>query len=247
ASSARSRRGEQLVSDHDVADSRHDPMGEPRSRWWLAGVATLFAAACGHAPVPSDKLDYVGAWKGADAILVIAPDGYVGYVNESGAGTEVRASIRSFQVSGFGVGRGPFGTTFTVSQAPHEVNGDWRMTLNEVGWQRIDDGRLPAMLLRSDSGGLARNPDVTRRLFENACSGAHGPSCANLANMYEQGEGVTKDLTKAAELFRRACDRTFTAGCVHLGRLYRHGSGVPRDPSKTVELWEAECRRGHAT
>ena len=52
---------------------------------------------------------------------------------------------------------------------------------------------------------------------------------------YEKGDGVSKDLTKAAELYRQAAEKGDAAGQFHLGTMYRDGDGVAKDPAKAAD------------
>ena len=54
---------------------------------------------------------------------------------------------------------------------------------------------------------------------------------------YEKGDGVTKDLDKAAGFYKKAADKGDAAGEFHLGTMYRDGDGVTKDPAKAVELF----------
>ncbi|WQY58563.1 sel1 repeat family protein [Helicobacter pylori] len=44
-----------------------------------------------------------------------------------------------------------------------------------------------------------------RKYFERACGLNNGVGCKNLGFLYEYGEGVEKDLTKAAYFYSKAC------------------------------------------
>jgi TPR repeat protein len=59
--------------------------------------------------------------------------------------------------------------------------------------------------------GYERNyPKDAAELYSRACFAGQGesPSCERLAALYEQGRGVTKDLTLAAALYRRNCEQS---------------------------------------
>ncbi|MGN8447507.1 tetratricopeptide repeat protein [Helicobacter pylori] len=43
------------------------------------------------------------------------------------------------------------------------------------------------------------------KYFEKACDLNNGVGCKNLGFLYEYGEGVEKDLTKAAYFYSKAC------------------------------------------
>lgn len=53
--------------------------------------------------------------------------------------------------------------------------------------------------------------------YNKACSASHPDACNNLASLYERGEGVKKNLKKAALLYRKA----YKLGCAHAKENYR--------------------------
>lgn len=74
--------------------------------------------------------------------------------------------------------------------------------------------------------------------YQSACNGGEAGACFNLGHMYAHGEGVTKDLVKAAEFYSKACDSGDAGGCANLGFMYAHGEGVAKDyvrkPSRCI-------------
>jgi TPR repeat protein len=62
--------------------------------------------------------------------------------------------------------------------------------------------------------------------------------------MYLRGEGVPKDLNRAAGLFKRACDAGGSVGCLDLGSMYLRGEGVPKDRNRAADLFEKACNAG---
>jgi uncharacterized protein len=48
---------------------------------------------------------------------------------------------------------------------------------------------------------------------------AEEAGCGRLGLLYEKGEGVTRDLTRAAALFKRACDGGVAEACQRLEDL----------------------------
>ena len=90
-------------------------------------------AGCSSEPLPPQRAAYVGEWHGENMLLVIRSDGFVHYERHRGSSnTTVDAPIQRFEGDDFIVGFGPFSTKFVVSRAPHEENGEWRMTVDGV-------------------------------------------------------------------------------------------------------------------
>ncbi len=59
--------------------------------------------------------------------------------------------------------------------------------------------------------------------------------------MYERGEGVRQDQTKASELYKLACDAKEAAGCSNLGLMYSKGNGVKLDKRLALEFYGKAC------
>lgn len=71
----------------------------------------------------------------------------------------------------------------------------------------------------------------------------------NLANLYENGQGVPQDFVEAAKWYRKAAEQGYAAAQTNLGSLYWYGRGVPQDYSeagrwyrKAVELGDAQAQ-----
>ena len=56
---------------------------------------------------------------------------------------------------------------------------------------------------------------------KKACDSGNMRACFNLGIMYEYGNGVEKDFSKAAELFKKACDGGDMNGCRSLDTIYK--------------------------
>ena len=100
----------------------------------IAGVILLTAllACCGK-PVPQEKTAYVGEWQAKNMYLNITADGQVNYKRKDGnTSTSINAPIKEFHGDDFDVGVGPMSTSFKVSKAPYQDNGQWRMVVDGV-------------------------------------------------------------------------------------------------------------------
>lgn len=79
-----------------------------------------------------------------------------------------------------------------------------------------------------------------------ACEGQFWRGCYVLGRMHADGNGVDKDLEKAAELYRRACDGGYTYACFRLGTALAKGEGVAKDPGRALGLFTAACDKKDA-
>ena len=55
--------------------------------------------------------------------------------------------------------------------------------------------------------------------------------------MYDEGEGVKEDNSRAAELFRKACDGDNALGCANLAALYEDGEGVEQSTETALKFY----------
>lgn len=97
-------------------------------------LAALLLAGCAK-PLPPERADYAGVWRGGNTTLVITPEGRVAYRVERGNGfrKSIQAPIQRFEGRDFAVGVGPASTTFVVSAGPQQqADGRWTMTVDGV-------------------------------------------------------------------------------------------------------------------
>ncbi|GAA7859064.1 hypothetical protein HpMS19_01160 [Helicobacter pylori] len=52
--------------------------------------------------------------------------------------------------------------------------------------------------------------------------------------LYQNGQGVEKDLIKASQYFSKACELNNGWGCNNLGDSYQNGEGVEKDLTKAA-------------
>ena len=108
-----------------------------RIAFFLVAACALLIAACAQ-PLPKEKLEYAGEWRGTATRLVITPAGYCEYkrVKDSGS-VEINAPIKHFEGDNFVVGVGVFTTTFVVSKPPRLEGGKWKMTVDGIELTRV--------------------------------------------------------------------------------------------------------------
>jgi uncharacterized protein YdaT len=56
--------------------------------------------------------------------------------------------------------------------------------------------------------------------------------------MYEDGNGVTKDLTAAVAWYRKSAEQGFALAYYNLGKMYQNGYGVSKDTKKADEWYQ---------
>jgi len=62
--------------------------------------------------------------------------------------------------------------------------------------------------------------------------------------MYENGQGVDEDYTKALELYTTSCNADDPIGCVNLGVMYENGYAVVKNKEKALVLYKKGCTEG---
>jgi serine/threonine protein kinase/TPR repeat protein len=99
----------------------------------------------------------------------------------------------------------------------------------------------------SDQGVTKDNPRAARLLIR-ACNAGKVGFCLAVSQMYDGGEYLAKDSSRAAELRSHAielaskyCDAGDAVGCETLGQIYEFGIGVNRDPVRAAALYSRQA------
>ena len=68
-----------------------------------------------------------------------------------------------------------------------------------------------------------------------------------LADLYEQGFGVSLDHGQAAYWYRKAAEQGASKAQSRLGQMYLRGIGVPEDPEQAADWLSKSAEQGDAT
>jgi len=98
----------------------------------------------------------------------------------------------------------------------------------------------------SEGAPLFDNAVDTAGYYEKLPDQGDAAAQFRLALNYETGEGVTKDLGKAAELYQKAAHQGYARAQNNLGELYEHGQGVTKDLGKAAELYQKAAHQRYA-
>jgi hypothetical protein len=102
-----------------------------RSRILAFALVLALVGACSTEPLPADKADYAGHWRGDGIDLVISLDGRVEYRRTQGASkVEITGPIAGFDGADFIVGVMVMKTRFDVTAGPTDMGGYWSMTVD---------------------------------------------------------------------------------------------------------------------
>ncbi|MEM9453365.1 MAG: hypothetical protein AAGF11_04250 [Myxococcota bacterium] len=99
--------------------------------------ATVLLSACQPQPLPPDKAEYAGHWRGGGVDLVIYPEGRAEYTKQEGKGTIEVSGPVGWKGEDFVIAVMVVKTKFDVQQPPHEVDGIWMMTVDGIELTRV--------------------------------------------------------------------------------------------------------------
>ncbi len=90
-------------------------------------------AACDAKPLPPEKADYAGHWRGEGVNLIIERSGEIQYRKMEGKGqVQISGPVAQWIDDDFVVGVMVMKTKFDVSEPPHKVGEVWSMTVDGV-------------------------------------------------------------------------------------------------------------------
>ena len=134
------------------------------------------------------------------------------------------------------------GEVSAVCGAPGNAGGD--MSLEHVAQQ-------PASMLTCAAGYLLEkcgDHATANLVFDKCIAAGYAGAMIWKGLLYENGNGVPRDDTKAAELFKRAAtsgsDGYATLGKVHYASALYQGRGVPRDEAEALKWFRAAAAEG---
>ncbi|WP_158617713.1 SEL1-like repeat protein [Corallococcus sp. CA049B] len=80
-------------------------------------------------------------------------------------------------------------------------------------------------------------------LYQRTCGGRLAQACFEQAERLRTGDGVTKDVARAATLYELGCNGDDVRACVALGVLKEEGRGVAKDEAEAARLYARGCER----
>lgn len=83
------------------------------------------------------------------------------------------------------------------------------------------------------------------RWFKKAAQQGNKNAQMNLAKMYEEGKGTTRDLNAAVEWYKKAAQQGNTKAQNRLGILYQNGKGVKKDQQTATKYFEKAAEKGY--
>jgi uncharacterized protein len=119
-------------------------------------------------------------------------------------------------------------------------------------FQKACEGGSSPGCLNLGLAAAARDDKVRAfALYEKSCNGGWAAGCHQVAESYEQGEGVTKDIAKAVTFYGQACDAEYVESCTVVANLFLAGEVVTKDVdaalryyAKATQIYAASCQAG---
>ncbi len=106
-------------------------------------------------------------------------------------------------------------------------------------------GNARSCHLRADHAPAGEASERISAFLDKACS-LNDWDCNDLGVRFANGDGVPKDLRRAATLYEKSCQRQNGLACSNLASAYWDGTGVERDRSHAVHLLRRGCELGFA-
>lgn len=101
-----------------------------------------------------------------------------------------------------------------------------------------------ARIVGKGAKGLKQDYPTSIKLYEAAAAKGHAPAMNALGLLYQNGEGVPANPSKAAEWYRKGAEAKLADAENNLGILYLNGKGVPRDFGEAFKLFERAADQG---
>ena len=134
-------------------------------------------------------------------------------------------------------GVGGWGNCFRIAESYRKGNGVPRDVARAAQFYEhaCDGGHTEAC----STLGLIR---YGGELYKEACDGGDAEGCWHLGNIYEEGDGASRDYGRARESYRLACAGGYAQGCRDLARYF-----IDKDSSQVADLYKQACDGGDAT
>lgn len=98
---------------------------------------------------------------------------------------------------------------------------------------RAEQGDAPAQWVMGLCTASSK-PSEAVRYYRMGAEQGFGPAICNLADKYEHGVGVERDLAEALRLYLQAAKKKVAAASYSLGNMYKDGRGVDQDNAQAI-------------
>ena len=213
-------------------------MTERSSRFSIACAAGVcLLAFTSHSPAQAQSADLVLCDR-----LAADPGDPDRPADVAGIGTiakaDVATAIKFCKIASASSRRALFqlGRAYAAGQQMQEAIATWR--------KAVDKGSTAAMielgvLYGTGAGGIAKDPEQARKLFQRAAEAGNGRGVTNLAAISGGGGPPSK------ELLAKAADANSAEAQFQLGVMAANGTGAPQDDVAARALFEKAAAQNH--
>lgn len=119
-------------------------------------------------------------------------------------------------------------------------------TLSPALGEERDNAREAVTNLEAYAEYKMGHYDVARKIWEELAAKGNTTAMINLANLFQQGQGVTEDQKKATELVMRAAEAGDARAQYEIGIAYEKGHTVGRDIERAASWLKKSAEQNFA-
>jgi uncharacterized protein len=82
--------------------------------------------------------------------------------------------------------------------------------------------------------------------LQKSCDTGNFDGCDFIGALYEYGQGVVQNPSRAVQFFEKACDMGSTDGCARFASMFELGEGVGKNPALALQFYQKSCDGGDA-
>ena len=110
---------------------------------------------------------------------------------------------------------------------------------------KMSDTELKAIFANGIQAKNDLKYDEAARCFRQAAEQGHAEAQFHLAEMYEEGKGVYKDITEAVKWYKKAAEQGHKFAQWQLGYIYKIGRDVDKDYTEAVKWYKKAAEQGY--
>ena len=136
------------------------------------------------------------------------------------------------------IGRDPF-VNYVRGMRLYLLDGKMKEATDQfkkVEKSKIDEGKIMQCVILASKRNEQSNAKKGAQELEKFAQ-SNQEAAFYLATLYETGNGVAQDMTKAIELYNKSADMGYGKAQSYLGDIYYEGRGTEKDLEKAVSLY----------
>jgi len=242
---AETKPGAPVVSQFDADPAKVAPGGTATLRWWVTDATEVV--------INQD----IGKVAGKGSVEVKPAKDTEFTLTATGKGGEVTAKVTVTVAVETppvqpekGPEKAPEKVSSTGNKAPENkvANDRAKAVTNTLPPEpaHVDSARAQQLYEEGMTKRRSQQASAAAQSFEQAAAMGEPRAMVELGRMYAAGDGVGKDVAKAAGLYRKAADSGNASAMVFLGAAYAQGAGVPRDLGEAAKWLRKAADAGNA-